>query len=375
MKNQKPTIVLANDAQTIAGGERYVLFLADELRAREYPVHLAVQHNSELAHEARRRGFHTEEFSFGRNGRELIVARRIAAAFRKLQPDIVHTNSNYDRTAGAIAARMLGAKSIASIHSCLSIQHNVTHWFRNRYLIDHFTPVGYSTRAILIEQDRIPAEKISVVHIGIPEDQIRTSPVLRESVRAEFGFDEEHVVLGTLSRLVPFKGHTVLLSAAVDIFSALPDVRILIVGDGELRPALESEARSLGISDRVRFAGQRNDLSSVLSAFDLFIQPSIDFGGETFPLSIIEAQAAGLPVIASEVGDIRHIIDHGRSGFLVKPSTPEALAERIIELASDRNRRKQFGERARLVFLERLRVQSMVDAMEDVYRAVLGWDY
>ncbi|MDH7516124.1 MAG: glycosyltransferase family 4 protein [Bacteroidota bacterium] len=366
------TIVLASDAKTIAGGENYLLALAEGLRERGHTVIAAPEKGSPLAEAARARGFETVEIAYGKNGREFAAAFRLYRALRKRGVDVVHTNANYDRTAGALAARLLGAVSVTTIHSCLPIRHNLTHAFRNRFCIDHFTPVGWSTREIMIEHDRIAPDRITVVHIGIPEHDTAFSPEGRARLRREWGIDGDQPVIGNLARLVAFKGHRHLLDAMPRILAETPRAVCVVAGEGELRSSLEERAAALGTAAAVRFIGHRNDVSDVLSAFDLYVQPSIDFGGETFPVSILQAMAVGLPVVASDVGDIRFMVDDGRTGILVPPQQPRALAEACTVLCRDPAQRKRMGERGRERFLERFTLPRMARDIEEVYKKAVA---
>ncbi len=176
-------IVLTNDAMNIAGGENYVLYLADGLSAKGHEILIAPLAGSELGEVSRERGYETIGIPYGAHGKEFNAVGLMVKALRGKNIDIVHTNSNLDRTIAAAAGKFIGAKNISTIHSCLSINRNIMHWYRNKYLINHFTPVGHSTEKIMVETDKIPPEKITVVHIGIPEDKIKRTEGGRKKVR------------------------------------------------------------------------------------------------------------------------------------------------------------------------------------------------
>src|SRR5574338_789193 len=191
-------ILLTNDASNIAGGENYVLHLGEGLAQRGHEVLIAPLINSELEKASRERGFKTVGIPYGAHGKEFNAIRILSSAFKDEKIDIVHTNSNLDRTIAAAAGRFIGAVNISTVHSCLSINRNIVHWFRNRYLIDHFTPVGYSTKKIMVDIDGISPQKITVVHIGIPEQSIGWSKEGREKIRVEFNIGENEIVIGSL---------------------------------------------------------------------------------------------------------------------------------------------------------------------------------
>ncbi len=366
-------ILLTNDARTIAGGENYVLYLADGLSAKGHEIFIAPLAGSELEKVSREKGYETVGIPYAAHGREFNAIRVIVKAFKGKGIDIVHTNSNLDRTIAAAAGKFIGAKNISTIHSCLSINRNIIHWYRNKYLINHFTPVGHSTRKIMIETDNILPQKITVVHIGIPEEKIRSSEGGRRRVRNEFHISESNILLGTLSRLVEFKGHRFLLKAFKELVEkGYNDARLMIVGEGELKESLISLAGKYNIHDKVIFTGARNDVQNVLSAFDIFTQFSIDAGGETFPVAIIEALSAGLPVVGSRVGDIEYLINNNKNGFLVEPENIAQFKQGISNLINSRDLRRDMGKASREKFLSEFTLDKMINNMEIVYRKAVS---
>lgn len=365
-------VLITNDAKKIAGGENYVLHLAEGLSQKGYEILIAPLRNSELELEANRRGYRTISISYASKGREFNLVRDFVHKFRNEKVDVIHSNSNLDRTIASFAGKIIGAKNIASIHSCLSINRNLVHWYRNKYIIDHFTPVGFSTRKIMIESDKIPSDKITVVHIGIPENSIKRTEEGRKKVRKEFCIGHNEFVVGTLSRLVEFKGHKFLLKAIqhVIIESALP-IKLMIVGDGELKVQLIQLAKEYGIYDRVIFTGNRKDVSDILSAFDVFAQFSINGGGETFPVAIIEALATELPVIGSKVGDIEYLIDNNINGFLVEPENVQQFANSLKNLINNNELLKIMGEKSNEKFIKEFTLDKMIRSVEEVYNKVM----
>ncbi len=367
-------ILLTNDAADIAGGENYVLHLAEGLAQRGHEILIAPLINSGLEEASRKKGFETYGIPYGAHGKEFNAVKVMVSTFRSKGIDIIHTNSNLDRTIAAAAGRLIKAKNISTVHSCLSINRNLMHWFRNKYLVDHFTPVGYSTKKIMIETDRIDPAKITVVHIGIPEGRIRRTEEGREKIRNEFGIKNNEIVIGSLSRLVEFKGHKFLLEA----FNALvkngkSDAKLMIVGEGELKTVLVNQVREYKLDGKIIFTGTRNDISDILSAFDIFTQFSVDAGGETFPVAIIEALSAGLPVVGSRVGDIEFLIDNGKNGFLAEPENIEQFNAAVSKLIDSGQTRGKMGKASREKYLNEFTLDKMISNIEIVYRkAVAG---
>ena len=162
-------------------------------------------------------------------------------------------------------------------------------------------------------------------------------------------------VVGNIARLAEQKGHRFLLEAAPAVLKRHPDVRFVIVGDGELRPELEGRSGVLG--DRVALLGSRDDVPDLLASFDVFAFPSLYEG---LGLAVIEAQAAGVPVVATQVGGIRENVVDGETGFLVPVGDADALAERICFCLDHPEEARRVGEKARRRVRERYSEQRMV---------------
>lgn len=177
------------------------------------------------------------------------------------------------------------------------------------------------------------------------------------------------MALGTAGRLVPMKGIVHLIRALALVRQRVPDVRLYIAGSGPEQPALESEARSLGILDAVTFLGWRGDLPRVLKSWDLYVQPSVM---EPFGVAAMEAMAAGLPVVATAAGGLPELVEEGRTGRLVPPANPTLLADRIAELLLNPEQRKTLGTAGRARVREKFSVQRMVAAISDLYDQLLA---
>lgn len=168
----------------------------------------------------------------------------------------------------------------------------------------------------------------------------------------------------TVANLRVEKGHETLFAAAAAIARSHPDVSFQVVGDGPRRAQLEALVHSQGLANRVEFLGHREDVPALLHAADLYVLPS---RSEAFPNGALEAMAAGLPVIASAVGGLRHLIDHGRNGLLVPPADPQALTAAIESLVADPVRAHRLGAAARADVVARYSFDRMVHAFEQLY--------
>ena len=271
-------IVITNDAMDIAGGENHALYVAKGLREEGNNIILCPQENSMLFYESVKQGFETIAVPYCRGGKQFLSAINLMT--KKLKDkkiDIIHSNSNSDRTISAITAKKLKCKNVTSVHSCQSIRYNIVHWYRNKYLIHHFISDGYSSKKILTANDKIPENKVTVIHTGIPDSIAQFSEEKRITTRNKLNISSDNIVIGVVARLVDFKGINILIDSLKIIKEKenINNVKLLIVGDGILRGELEQQTERLNLKNKIIFTGFRNDLDNCLSAMDIYTQPSL----------------------------------------------------------------------------------------------------
>ncbi len=363
----KRSILLTNASRMYAGGEFYALLLAGELAARGHDVTVSCRPDNLLAAKCRARGIATATVEFPLRGGLRQCVRELRDVIKRRGVTIVHTNTNYDRTAGAIAARLSGARHVASIHSFHSIQHNLTHWLRNRFWTDRFITLGEGAKAILTREDGIPPDCISIVPLGLDPDEMRRSDDLRAKARREFGLADGELLLGNVGRLVPFKGQEYLLKSFAEVSKSRPGAKLMIVGDGELEEELRRTASELGIAGRTIFTGFRDDIPSLYSAMDVYVHSSVEGGGETFPFAVLQALAFGLPMVVTEVGEVGSMVEKGVTGFAVKDRDPGVFAGALAALLDDPALRGSMGREGRNLLMKKFTVAAMADGVEAVY--------
>jgi glycosyltransferase involved in cell wall biosynthesis len=231
--------------------------------------------------------------------------------------------------------------------------------------------IGLLSEAVFVSRDcqraalecgAVRPQRVSVVHNGIDPDR-QTPSAPRAAVRDSLGIADHEIVVGTMSRISPVKRHVDLLDAHLRLRDAGVVARCLIVGGGEPLTMLRDYARALGIESSVIFAGWRSDVPDVLSAMDVFVLPS---ESEGLAVTLLEAMAQGLPVVASNVGGNPEVVADGESGLLVPPLDPPALASAIALLVQDAPRRAAMGAAGR----RRLRGQFSQAAMVASYRNI-----
>lgn len=296
--------------------------------------------------------------------------RKVDELIKKYDADIIHTHEPNSNVLIGVGRKRWPCSCVATAYGWWDPKLNwrifLHHWVERNLALPNFERVltvsNDMKRKIL--EGRTPEEKIVVNNTGLDLAKFDTG-ASREEVREELGIPQDACVVGTVSRLFSEKGHCYLLDATKILAPEFPHLRVMIVGTGDLRQSLEEQAAKLGIKDQVIFTGFYEDLPGALRAMDIFAQPSILEEG--FPTSVLEAQAASLPVVASHIGGTHETMDEGATGLLVPPRDVEALAGAIRELAKDDDRRKAMGKAARAWIEKSFTLESMVERVADTY--------
>jgi glycosyltransferase involved in cell wall biosynthesis len=294
---------------------------------------------------------------------------------RRERPAIVATHMAKAGMLGRLAAAMAGVP--VRVHT---FHGHVLDGYFGRVATAVFTWLErflarLSTRLIAISPEvaadldrlRIGRGKTVIVRLGLQLEGLAGHP--RGALRSGLGIPEDAPVAGIVGRLVPIKAHDLFLDAAERVARRLPEARFAIVGDGELWDALHAAVLARGLGGRVSFTGWRGDLAAVYSDLDVVVCCSRNEGT---PVSLIEAGAAGRPVIGTRVGGMPDIISPGVNGLLVPSGDAEALAEAMAELLEDGDRREAMGAEGRRLALERYGAERMVNELKHLYEALLN---
>jgi glycosyltransferase involved in cell wall biosynthesis len=307
-------------------------------------------------------------------------AAAVRALYRLLaerRPDVLHTHTSKAGTAGRVAALLRArARPRAVVHTYHG--HVLSGYFgpgRERvyrlverslaHVTDVLIAVSDEVRDDLVGFGVAPRAKFVVVPYGFDLDaRIDSSSATRAAKRGEVGLGDTFAI-GWAGRLTPIKRPQDL----VRVLTQVQDATLVLAGDGELRGEVESLARDLAVSGRVRFLGYRSDMGSWYAAFDAFLLTSANEGA---PVVAIEALAAGVPVVATAAGGTGTVVDDGETGFLTAVGDVDALAANLQRLRDDDGLRARMGAEGARRMRERFSVRRMVDDVERVYERVLG---
>jgi glycosyltransferase involved in cell wall biosynthesis len=313
----------------------------------------------------------------------LLAKLAFTSILMKTKPDVVHSYLLRENLLARVIGKLMGKKVICGKRD---------------------TDRGKAFWKVWLDRLTLPLADLNISNsmagvnelksYGVPENKIMFIPngkevpppitkAARTAARAKLGFNETDVLLGCVARLYKFKGHEFLLRAMPTILKAEPNAKLVLVGDGEMRGQLEALTKELDIADKVVFLGERSngmsrsterehvrrnsgdkDVAEALRAFDIFVFPSLREG---MPGALMEAMAAGLPVVATDIDGNRELVRHGIDGLLVPPHDFKELALSVIELLLDKKRAQKFGTAARERIGKDFGIEKMVHSLDEVY--------
>ena len=372
-------VLLVMTARTVGGAEIYVERLTAAL-AGACRFTVAMSDHPEPADLGQRLAARCEvlTFPFDRTRALPSVTRQLRQLGRAT--DIIHLNSNHPGSRLGIlmgfalpgAGRPVvcveqGASPIGAIEVPGSVAWALPALFRwSRRSVARVVAVSEENKRTLVDLYRLPASKISVVHNGV-----ELAPFMDPApgtLRAELGLAPDQPLVIVLGRLAANKGQRFLVEAAPAILARFPTTHFAFAGNPEGRGDIEARIRTLHLEPHFSLLGFRSDVVNLLRSSDLFVLPSL---AEGFSLSIIEALAAGLPVVATRVGGATEIIDEGRNGFLVPPADAPALGEAVIRVLSLNAEERDGFRRVARETAQRFSFDATARGVLDVYRRAL----
>jgi glycosyltransferase involved in cell wall biosynthesis len=309
---------------------------------------------------------------YGSPGSDARALRRLVGILTRQRFDLVHAHSAKAGVLGRIAARLTGTPIVYSPH-CFPF---VGPWGlpRRAFSVGVERILGPATDTILcvseyerrlaLEHGLVPPERLAVVHNGCEpcEEGLEPDADLEE-------FASGGPVAAPIAVLRPQKAVHVFVEAAPAILERVPEARLAVIGDGYERENLEALAARLGLGERLRFFDYRPPAARQLASLDVFVLPS---AWESFPISILEAMACGVPQVVTDVGGSGEALSPGETGLLCPPNDPPALAEAIVELLSDAGRRARMAEASRARHREHFGLERMIDATAALYDRVVA---
>ncbi|MBN1779887.1 glycosyltransferase [bacterium] len=293
---------------------------------------------------------------------------RVARLIREARIDIVQTTLFYADVIGTYAARLCGVHRIISWEA-VTQPYALKHLWAYRLASKWFARSVAVSRAIqkqVVLDRHVPGTKTCTIRYGV--DLGKFTVRRDQALRRELGLSSKAVLIGTVARLTPQKGHEWLIRAVPEIAGAFPECHFVFIGDGPLHLRLEKQAAGLNVADRVHFLGFRDNVNVLLNNLDLFVLPSLYEG---LPNVVLEAMACGLPVVATAVDGTPEAVIHEQTGLLVPPCEPDPLARAVISLLGNRGRMQRMGHAGRKRVEQVFSLEGQVGQFIHLYESLL----
>lgn len=367
----KHVVVQVSDSGTFGGTERVILQLLERLD-RDRWVTVLLHPGSEgampLVERARALGVEHQALDIPAGAARMQRISSLVRQLRSLNPSVVHVHlptpaSCTHLLIAAAVARVPAVVATAHLHLDVSpfkarIKHRLLTSCVHRYLAVS-DDIGWKLRHALL----VPAHKIRLVRNAVPPMDFAAPPPSR--LRYELMAGSRTRMALVVARLNEQKGHRYLLEAAAQ----MPDTTFVLAGEGPAREALQQQARDLDISARVRFLGYRTDVAALLAVCDVLVLPSLFEG---LPLAVLEAMAAGKPVVATSISGTREAVVHNETGLLVPPADPAALAAAVRTVLDHPDLARRFGMNGQARARAHFRVEIMVGQVAAIYDELLA---
>jgi glycosyltransferase involved in cell wall biosynthesis len=362
------------DNMDVGGTEMNAVRTAERLDRTRYDLIVAtLRADGPLRARYEAAGIPIHEFSLGRlvGAQAVREGRRFAALLRDLKIEVVHGHDVYTNIFATPWARWAGVPLVIGSRRWWQDVNRPVHRVMNRlsYRLAHRVLANSpSVGELLVRQEGVPRERLLIIPNFVDDDAFESmDAATAAATRREFGVSSGELVVGIIANLRPVKDHATLLRAAARLARDWPNVRYVLVGEGSTRTALETQAAALGIADRVTLTGGRPHQPGVQQLFDIAVLCST---GEGFPNTVVEAMAAGRPVVATRVGGVQDAVVPEETGLLVPPGNDAALARAIDSLLKDAPRREAMGRAGRERARELYHAPSVMRLLHAAYDTV-----
>lgn len=349
------------------GQEIRILAESKAFRERGVTVSIAAQPGGQLLRHASEEGFQVFPVHMHK-GLNLSAIAQFVNIIRKHQIDLVHTHSSVDHRLAGIAARLTRRPIVRSRHLSTPIKRSPFSKALYTRLADRVITSGQFIRDAMVEYNGMPAEQIVSIPAGIDVEQFSLARELPD-VRAELGISAGAFVVGIVGVLRSWKGHADLVQAVRLLKAEIPGIKLLIVGEGPQRGALETLIHETGQEDNVLMVGHQKDPAPYMKAMDVVALPS--FANEATSQVLPQAMAMRRPVISTNIGGLPEVVLHEKTGLLVPPRDCKAIAAALLRLQQDPQLRQRLADQGYRHAQENFTFEAMIDRTEAVYRSLL----
>ena len=375
-------IFFAIGSLEVGGAEKQLLELISQIQGNYYRCHVfTLQSGGSLREQLRSLGvavhsggLHKQDLST-RPWKVIAAQWRLIKTIHQTGPDIIHSFLPLVTFMGAVAGKLCKVPLVITSRRALGNHQKRVKILRPMDLMANRWShrVTVNSMAVwndVLRRDKIDPRKLMLIYNAVDVTAYDSARKIREQVRQTLNLKPAEKAVIAIANFIPYKGHSDLFQAAALVLREMPDMRLLLVGeDRGIRRSLEKQVAELGIGPSVRFLGSRNDVPELLAASDLSVISSHEEG---FSNVILESMASGLPVVATDVGGNREAVVDGETGWLTAPENPEALAHKIVDLLTDPERARQWGEKGRERVKNKFTMEEMARGHVKLYETAFA---
>lgn len=376
MPDSKIRVLYVVENTTFGGGERGFGQLSTAINKNRFQPLMAAHPGGQLEKLAHKQGVRFFPLDMSSKFNVKTIAK-LSKIIKENRINIVHSmGSRADFFARIACRNILSARVICTIAMLVEgydvsgsrkAYYKFADWYSSRY-VAHYITVSEALKLSLVRKHKIPEEKVSLIYNGVELDRYNPEKFKSSGLRQSLGIKDDYTIVGSVGRLVYQKGFRYLIEAARILHQKNYKIRVVIVGQGPEENNLKHMAETSGIINICAFMGQRFDIPQLLADFDIFVLSSVLEG---LPRVVIEAMAMAKPIVATDLDGVREELVHNRTGLIVQPENPEALAETIIQLIKNKKKADQLGIEARKSARLRFDLKQTVSNVEKLYQSVL----
>jgi glycosyltransferase involved in cell wall biosynthesis len=363
------TILHLSSTSGLGGAEMIVKRLASSLDARRFRSVVCLFSPGWLYDASTNQGIPTSVVRI--NGAfDLRWARAFAALVKRERVSVIHAHEFTANTYGSLMGQILGVPVVATVHGKNYFAEQAKRRMAYRYVsrVSRMVAVSTDLKQFIVRRAGVSENRVDVIYNGVdladppPKEQL-------DAIRKDLNLDGYDHVIGAVGSLYPVKGHVHLIEALPEILRVFPRTLLLLVGQGDLEQELKAEVARRDLGAHVRFLGFRTDVPALLSLLDVFVLPSLSEG---LSMALLEAMAAGKPVVATKVGGNAELVIDGDTGFLIDAESPQSLSAKVVQVLRDKARATSMGERGRRRVHDKFSFHAMVDRYQSCYEHATG---
>jgi len=346
-------------------GGQEIRILAESLAfiKKGYEITIAAQPKSQLYKKSKQAGVPTFELKMNK-GLNLLAIYSLVKFIKKNKIQIVHTHSSVDSRTAGIAARICKIKVVRSRHISIPISKSFITYWQYMKLADKVITSGRDIRNIMIQRNKMSPNNIISAPAGANTEQFNIDRELK-NIRPSYNINEKHFLVGIVSVLRSWKGHTYLIEAIEIIRKTIPNIRLIIVGAGPQKKTLERLIAQLDLKNNIILTGHQSDPAPFYKAMDLMILPS--YAGEATSQVLPQAMLMGKPVISTETGGLTEVVIHNETGVVVPSKNSQAIANAIKNLYKNKKLRLRIASQGREHALNYFTFDKMIRTTDKVY--------